>query len=181
MERITGKYLYFLCVLISFLISGCGYTTGGTLAYKENNIFIAPVKNEINITSEDGRYGTYTNFPISVEKNLTNKVIEKFNIFGRLKLSNNPENSLRLHCVVTDYRKEALRYTDDEDVEEQRLGLYVNMKLFSSSGEVLKERTIVGDASFFLSGPKQKSESSAQQELVDDTARRILEAVIEDW
>jgi hypothetical protein len=172
-------------LLIYFLgagvfLSGCGYTTTG-FSYKEDSIFIAPVVNKIDITSEKRRYGTYTSFPVLLEKTLTNVLVDKFNTDGHLKVTNSSEGALKLICTVKDYRKEALRYTDDEDVKEQRLRLAVDIKLVDSAGEVLKEREVVGETTFFITGARSKSEVSAQQDLIDDTARRILEAVIEEW
>jgi hypothetical protein len=55
------------------------------------------------------------------------------------------------------------------------------MKLVNSAGEVLQKNNIVGQASFFLTGPNSKSEVAAQNDLIEDTARRITEAVVEAW
>jgi len=45
----------------------------------------------------------------------------------------------------------------------------------------VKEKEVVGETTFFLTGASQKTETAAQVDLVDDTARRITEAVVEDW
>jgi hypothetical protein len=55
------------------------------------------------------------------------------------------------------------------------------MKLLDQNGKIIKERDIVGETTFFLIGPNSISETTAQENLVDDTARRTLEAVIEEW
>ena len=55
------------------------------------------------------------------------------------------------------------------------------MKLESPDGKVMINQTVVGEAEYFLSGANQKSESSAQDDLIDDTARRLSEAVLESW
>jgi hypothetical protein len=90
-------------------------------------------------------------------------------------------NALELECQLTEYRRQTLRYTDSDDPEEQRLRLKVKMKLVNSAGEVLQKNNIVGQASFFLTGPNSKSEVAAQNDLIEDTARRITEAVVEAW
>ena len=167
-------------LILGVLLSGCGYATSG-VTYKEDSIFIAPVKNEVDITSESRRFNTYKTFPILLEKNLTNTLVEKFNIDGHLKVTSVSEGALKLTCVIKDYRKEALRYTDSEDIEEQRLRLSVDMKLVDSAGAVLKEKEVKGETTFYLTGSHRKSESSARQDLIDDTARRILETIIEEW
>jgi hypothetical protein len=171
----------FIFILLLFVfISGCGYTTRG-FVYKESKIHIPAVVNQINITSEDRRYAGYRSYPILLEKILTNVLINKFNIDGHLKVVKSEEGALKLSCAINDYQREALRYTDSEDIKEQRLRLSVHIKLTDSSGQTLKEKDVVGETSFFLVGTNRKTESAAQQDLVDDTARRILEAVIEEW
>jgi len=172
-----GKFLIFLTL---FAVAGCGYTTRGCF-YDDERIVIKPVVNKISITSEDRKYSKYTSFPILIENKLTNELVSKFNIDGYLKVVSKGPEAMELSCDVYDYDKEALRYDDDDDVEEQRLRLYVRMKLVSSEGKTLKAKTVVGESSYYLSGPNQESESSAQVDLIDDTARRILEAVVEEW
>lgn len=135
----------------------------------------------MDIASSGRRTSGYANFPILIENRLTSEMINKFNIDGHLKVVNRAQSALELSCVVNNYTKEALRYTDSDDIKEQRLRLYVEMKLINPKGEVLQDKLIVGEASFFLSGPNQKSETVAQDELIEDTARRISEAVLEAW
>lgn len=173
------RYRYLLFILFIFIYS-CGYTTRAFI-YKESKIFISPVVNNVNITSEDRRYSTYTSYPILLEKRLTNALINKFNIYGNLKVSNTKEDALLLECSINNYDKEALRYSDSDNITEQRLRLTVHIKLFDSSGNLLKERDILGETTFFLEGPNTKSESQAQEALIDDTARRIFESVVEGW
>ncbi len=173
----------YLSVLLIFILVGCGYTTSGFVSvYEEDSIIIEPAVNDIDITSETRKFAGYTTFPILIENKLTNEIINKFNIDGHFKVVSQGPNALRLSCVVTDYTKETLRYEEeDDDVEEQRLRLYTQVKLLSSSGEILKHEQVVGETTYFLTGAQSKSETSAQIDLVDDTARRISEAVIEAW
>lgn len=169
--------------LLVLALAGCGYTTSGFVSvYEEESIIIKPAVNKINITSETREFAGYTTFPILIENKLTNGIINKFNIDGHFKVVSQGPNALELSCVVTDYTRETLRYkTSDDDVEEQRLRLYAQIKLVSSSGEVLKEEQVVGETTYFLIGAKAKSETAAQVDLVDDTARRVSEAIIEAW
>ena len=173
----------YLIALLVFVMAGCGYTTSGFVSvYEEDSIIIEPVENKIEITSETRQFSGYSTFPILIENKLTNEIVNKFNIDGHFKVVSQDPKALRLSCVVNDYSKEALRYEEeDDDVEEQRLRLYAQIKLVSSTGEVLKDKQVVGETTFFLTGASAKSESAAQLDLVDDTARRISEAVIEAW
>jgi outer membrane lipopolysaccharide assembly protein LptE/RlpB len=171
------KKLFFL-ILIA--LCGCGYTTRG-FVYPSSKIFISPTLNKISVTGETQRYSTYTSYPILIENRFTNELINKFNIDGHLKVVSLEEDALKLTSEITQYTKEALRYTGSEDVDEQRLRLYVRIKLVDPDGKVIKIRDIVGETTFFLSGPNAVSETQAQQTLIEDTARRALEAVIEEW
>lgn len=166
-----------LIVLIFFVLSGCGYTTRGVVC-EYDKVMIEPVVNKINITSEHRGQSGYVNFPILIENKLTNELVNKFNIDGQLKVVSYEFDAFRLTCTVNNYRKETLRYEDNDDVKEQRLQLCVCMKLTNPKGETVKEKNVVGETTYFLN---QKSETSAQVDLVDDTARRILEAVVEEW
>lgn len=169
-------FFFFLFLVSSFYLNGCGYTTTG-FKYKESKVFIIPVKNKIDITSEARKNSDYVTFPLLLEKRLTNKIVNKFNVDGHLKVVSAPERALTISCEITKYQKEALRYTNDKSVQEQRLRLYIHMKLIDSKDEILKEKEIAGETSYYLSG----SEESAQDDLIDDAARRVLEAVIEEW
>lgn len=174
------KVLINLLLVTMLLFSGCGYTTRAYV-YPESSIHIPPAKNEINIATESRKYSSYQSFPVLIENRLTNKVIRQFNTKSDLKVVKSSTNALSLDLVVTNYTKEALVYTDSDDVKEQRLRLSVAMTLTDSNQDILKKRTVVGETSFSLTGPNAKSESAAQVDLVDDTARRILEAVVEEW
>jgi len=168
-------------VLLLLIMVGCGYTTRGFI-YAEDTIIIRPVINKVDITSESRKYSDYTSFPILIENRLTNEIISKFNIEGNLKVVSEDPNALKLICTVNDYSRETLRYTEGSDeVEEQRLRLSVHMKLTSGEGKVLQDRVVLGETTYYLTGANQKSESAAQVDLIDDTARRICEAVTEAW
>lgn len=166
--------------IIVLILAGCGYTTRG-FVYEEDSIYIKPIVNKINIARESRTHLNYSTYPILLEKKLTNALVNKFNIDGHIKVTGNSAGALRLICEVRDYKKEALRYSDSDDVTEQRLLLYVHMVLEGSGGNIVKEDDITGESTYYLSGSLAKSESSAQTDLIADTARRILEAVVEDW
>ncbi|UCD15889.1 MAG: hypothetical protein JSV34_02245 [Candidatus Omnitrophota bacterium] len=178
-NRIFVILLYSLWFMV-YGLSGCGYSTKG-FVYKEDRIVIKPVINKVDITSESRRNSNYTVSPILLEKRLTNTIVNKFNVFGYLKVVSSEKDALVLSCKITNYQKESLRYTDSKNVQEQRLRLMVDMKLVDSQGEVLKEKQVVGETSYYLSGTHQTTEESAQTDLIDDAARRILEAVVEEW
>jgi outer membrane lipopolysaccharide assembly protein LptE/RlpB len=168
-------------ILISiFLVAGCGYTTRG-FVHDSNTIIIEPVTNDMDITSEQRRYSDYATFPILIENSFTSLLVQKFNIDGGFKVVSEGPDALCLKCAIKNYTKGTLRYSDNDDVREQRLRLHTVITLSQPDGEVLKTQKVVGQTTYFLTGPNQKSEEAAQQDLIDDTARRIMEAVVEDW
>ncbi len=175
MPNLNKLFLVFLLA-----IGGCGYSASG-YKYKEDKIRIQPVANKINITSESRKYSGYTAYPVLIEDRLTNKLVSRFNLESNLTVVSQSKDALKLECQVTGYKRQTLRYTDSDDPEEQRLRLYVKMKLTDSEGDLLQEKNITGQTSFFLTGSNSKSEAAAQIDLIDDTARRITEAVVEAW
>lgn len=174
-------------VLLFFIIIGCGYTTRG-FVYTQNTIVIKPVINNINITSENRKYSDYTSFPILIENRLTNEIVSKFNIEGNLKVVSEDPKALNLVCTVNDYSRDTLRYNNADEVDEQRLRLNTHIKLTDGDGKVLQDKNVSGEATYYLdsipddnNGIVRTSESAAQLDLIDDTARRICEAVTEEW
>ena len=162
------------------MILGCGYTTRG-FQYEGDSIIIDPVINKINITNESRKFSNYKSYPILIENKLTNELVNKFNIDGGLKVTSLDTDALILTSSIVDYDKDSLRYSDDDDIEEQRLRLRVYVTLSNPDGELLVDQTVTGESTYFLEGPKATSEGAAQVELIDDAARRILELVVEDW
>ena len=163
-----------------FLLAGCGYSTH-SITFAEKSIFIKPVTNEIKIAAEGNKYENRKTYPRLIENELTSVLVQGFNTDGQLKVARDEAGALKLVCVVKDYRKETLRSTNTNDVVEQRVQLEVAMKLYDSYGKTVEEKEVVGETTYFLSGPNQKTEVAAQGDLVDDTARRITEAVVENW
>lgn len=171
----------FIIFFTIFLFSSCGYGTHSVF-YSEKKINVLPVKNKINVAVEERRLSDFRTFPLLIEKRLTNSIVRKFNIDGYLKVINKNEgDSLTLVCTIVDYRKESLRYTGSEDIEEQRLRLYVDLVLKDKDDKVIKNTQIVGETTFFLTGSRAKTETAAWDDLIDDTSRRITEAVLEQW
>lgn len=167
-------------LVFAVLFTGCGYSTQ-SYRYKENRIRISPVVNSIRVSSEERQHASHGAYPALIEDRLTSRLVSEFNIRSNLEVVSRIEGALRLDCEVIDYRRQTLRYTDSDDPREQRLRLHVKMELTDSQGELLKERVVVGQTTFYLDGPQSRSERAAQHDLVEDTARRITEAVVEAW
>jgi len=166
-----------LFLLLFVFVCGCGYVTGGCM-YAGQKIIVKPVVNNIKITSENREYANFETFPALIETTLTNTLIRKFNSDGNLKVVSEDSRALKLSCTVNNYTKETLRSEADDTVEEQRLRLAVQIEFTDADGEVLQSKTITGEATYLLNN---KTEISARDDLIDDTARRIVESITEEW
>ena len=159
---------------------GCGYTTRNALYTGESTLYIKPVVNKINITSENRAYSKYRTYPLLIERKLTSHLIDRFSLDGNFKIGSQDAAEYVLEVQITDYDKDSLRYNNNDEVEEQRLWLKTHYKLYHK-GKVIEEKDITGDTTYFLTGPYRKSENSAQMDLVKDTARRITDSITERW
>jgi len=178
-------------LLISFLlttyylllttISGCGYTTRSMITQDYQTIYVRPFVNKIDITSETSVARRYKTYHPLLENDITRQVIDQFILDGNLRLAKEEGADLILEGELVDYRKDALRYTgeDDKEVEEYRISLVVNIRLYDTSSQTLlwQVNNFVGDTTYFI----QQSESSAISAAVDDLARRVVDRVVDIW
>ena len=180
MRKLPVLFLFFAA---GSLLSSCGYTATRILPAHYRTIYVESLQNKIPITEEIGeKAGFITNFP-ELEERVTREVINRFLIDGNLRVSNKPETAdLMLTGSLVDFYRQALRRRDDDTVEEYRLNLTVSLTLRDKEGKMLLEQpSLVGDSTYFVTGPTSKSESAAVDDLVTDFSRRVVEWVIEYW
>lgn len=165
-----------------FLIAGCGYTTRSALSPELKTIYVAPFKNKIDITSENTRnkYRTYTP---GIEVVVTNALVDRFILDGHLKVVSQENADLVISGEIVDYRKDAVRYTVDNEVEEYRVNIIVDIALTNRhSNEVLWQvKDFGGDTSTFVKGNLAKSDATVIKEASNDLVRRIVEKTVEVW
>jgi len=161
------------------LLTGCGYTTKSTLAGHLKTIYVEPFKNSISYSSE-GRRNLY--FPL-LEVDARNAIISRFLFDGNLKIAREGEADLILKGELIRYERNGLSFTDNDDVKEYRIHIYVSLELFDTHiNEIFwTEPSFIGEATYFVSGPQVKSEEAAVDEAIVDLARRIVERTIENW
>lgn len=183
MKRSLFGLASFLVTIILFSVSGCGYTTRSLLPSNFKSIYIDNFTNSINITAEQSNLRMYRGYRPGMEVNLTKTVIDKFLSDGNLKVVSEPSADLILKGGLVDFKRDALRYDANDNVEEYRIKLMVNMELEDSkSGKtVWKEKDFAGETTYRTSGSLAKSESSAVTDAITDIARRIVERTIEAW
>ena len=165
----------FLSFFILLFFSGCGYTTHSVATSLEGatTIFVPTFKNNVDFNAERRDKSLY--IPL-MEVQITNKLIDRFVFDGNLRIAKQEQADLILEGALLNYRRDPLRYNDDDDAEEYRISIVVSLKLLDlRNGNIIWEETsFVGDTTYFPTGPNAKSESTAIDEAVKDLAKRIF-------
>ena len=175
--------VFFLILSVLGLLSSCGYTSTRILPAHYRTIYVEPIQNKIPITEEIGeKAGFVTNFP-QIEERVTREAINQFLADVNLRIVNKPEGAdLMLTGNLRDFYRQAVRRREDNTVEEYRLNLTASVTLRDKQGKLLlEEPALIGDSTYFLTGPTSKTESAAVDDLVTDFSRRVVEWVIEYW
>jgi outer membrane lipopolysaccharide assembly protein LptE/RlpB len=164
-------------------LAGCGYTTRSMISDKYRTIYIAPFVNKIDIANEADVASKYVIYKPMIETDITRRVVEKYLADGNLKPVKQETADLVLRGEVVEFRRDPVRYTDNEDVEEYRLNLVVNLILFDrrENKPLWEEKNFTGYANYFLTGPTAKPENTAISEALADLARRVVERTVEQW
>lgn len=175
-----------VCGLLSvvFFMSGCGYTTRSAIANKYRTIYIPPFANKVDITQEADALSKYKLYRPALETDITRYTINRFFLDGNLKPVNKENAEVTLKGEVVEFRKDPLRYNNDNDeVTEYRISLVVNLVLWNNKENkpIWEENRFTGETSYFVSGSQAKSESAAIIDSLTDLARRIVERAVEQW
>ena len=167
---------------VTALLSGCGYTTKSLLPENLRSVNVAPVKNSIDLSGEVSDTTPFRVYRPGLEVEITNAVINRFIFDGTLKVAPAEKADAVLEASLVDYRRDVLRYSGGEDVQEYRLSVVLDAKLTQKSdGKTLWSNRVVGDTTFFLSGSRAITEDEATSRAVEDLARRVVETTIEYW
>lgn len=166
------------------LIPGCGYTTRSLLPSNFKSIYVENFKNSINVSAEQTNLRMYRGYRPGMEVDLTKAVRDKYLFDGNLKIANNSDNAdLILNTNLVDFKRDALRYDANDNVEEYRVKLIVNMELIDAgTGKtVWKEKGFAGETTYTTGGSSAKNENAAVNDAILDLARRIVERTVEAW
>ncbi len=174
--------------LLSTVLAGCGYTTRSMISSKYKTIYVTPFVNKINITNEADTGSKYkVNRPM-VETDITSIVIRKFHLDGNLRPSNKEKADLILKGEVIDFRKDPLRYNDNDEVSEYRMNLVVNLSCWSVGEDKLlwEENGFTGYTEYYtsaypLSNVTKKTDDQAITDALDDLGRRVVERFVNEW
>jgi hypothetical protein len=164
-------------------IGGCGYTTRSMISDKFKTIYITPFANKIDITQETDAATKYKIYKPMLETDLTKVVVNKFLSDGNLRPVKSESADLTLRGELMEFRRDPLRYTDSDEVEEYRINLLVNIVLWDNreSKIVWEEKSFTGDSTYFTRGTSAKSDDTAVVDAINDLARRIVERTVEQW
>ncbi len=161
-------------------IIGCGYSARSALPNSIRTIYVEDFKNKINFTDENKR-DIY--FPL-LEVDVRNAVIDRYLFDGDLRIADADTADLILQGELVRYERSPLRYTDNNDVLEYRVQIFVNLNLLDARNDkepIWVEPDFAGEATYFVSGPQAASEASAVKVAIDDLARRIVDRTVENW
>ncbi len=167
-----------MLVIGLLLAAGCGYSTGSLLPSKFRTISVEPFKNKVSYAQS--RSSTY--IPL-LEVKARDAIASRFLFDGHLRIGDPDTADLILRGELIGLERQELRLTDNEDVQEFRVNIIVDLTLWDPVEQkvVWHEPSFAGEATYFVSGPLAKSESAAVAEALDDLARRAVERTLEDW
>ncbi len=175
---------FILILIVSLVVGGCGYTTRSMMDPSIKTIYVKPFENKIEFGSLDNVYSKLKTYYPHLETDITNAVVDRFLFDGNLKIVKQEDADVILKGELVDYRRDVLRYTEDEEnVEEYRLNIVVNISLWNTKENKLlwQENNFTGETTYFISGSKAKSEAAAIKDGITDLATRIVERAIENW
>ncbi|MFH1868052.1 MAG: LPS assembly lipoprotein LptE [Candidatus Omnitrophota bacterium] len=175
------KLLILFIVLISF--SGCGYTTGSLLPPHIKNVYVESFANNIPITEEVSDQRIYKTYRPRLEIDITRAIIDKFIFDGHLKLVQKKDADVVLSGELIDFRREPTKYGNDDNVEQYRIAISVDMEFKSIKDNKMlwEEKGFTGSEDYYTVGSQARSEESAVADAIDDLARRVVERAIEVW
>jgi len=164
------KFTRLLLISCLVFISGCGYTTKAyNLPSNIKTIYIDSFENKSDQPN--------------LENELRIKLAQAFQDEGHIKLVEKAEADTILTGKINSYDRQAMRYANDETIEEYRISLTVDFEFKQRvSGEIIvKANSFYADTSYYLSGSLAKSEKSARTEAIEELAHRILNKIVTLW
>lgn len=177
------KKILAVMAVLAFAMCGCGYTTKSLLPSDYKTIYVDNFKNAIKITAEQSNERMYRGYRPGMEISLTKAVIDKYLMDGNLRIDTPERADLVLTAELIDFNRGGIRYDSNDNVEEYRVKLVVNMELTEAkTGKtVWREPGFAGETTYRTSGTLEESEGAAIDAAIADLAKRIVERTIEAW
>jgi outer membrane lipopolysaccharide assembly protein LptE/RlpB len=171
------KFFVWLMLSTVLVLPACGYSTRSSLPEHIKTVAVVLFVNKIDFQS--GKPSSYV--PL-LEVKAHDAVVNQFLFDGHLRIAETQTADLVLKGDLIGYSRSALRYTDNDDVQEYRISVTMRLTMTDHLGQVLwQESSFTGEASYFLTGSGATSESAAVENAIKDLAKRIVERTVEDW
>jgi hypothetical protein len=173
------RKLFLLLSLFVISLSSCGYTTGSLLPPQYRTLYVEPFANKVDFVSENVR----TLYVPLMETKVRNAIIDRFQLDGHLRLNNSSKSDLVLQGQLIGFERDDLRVDVNQNVQEYRLRIIVSLVMLdNTTGQVFwKEPSLIGESTYFTTGPQAKSETQALNDTLTDLSRRVVERTIENW
>ncbi|MDP3730863.1 MAG: LPS assembly lipoprotein LptE [Candidatus Omnitrophota bacterium] len=183
MKGICLRKLIVVSLAAVFFITGCGYTTKSLLPSNLKTIYVDNLVNKIKVTEESSDSRMYRGYRPGMELEATRTIRDKYLSDGNLKIADPETADLILTGELVDFRNEALRYNRDDNIEEYRIRIVVNLEMKNAKSGTVRwtENNFAGESLYRTTGTLAKSEATAIKEADDDLARRVVERTIEEW
>ena len=175
--------VFLMSVVCGLMSVSCGYTTRPGLPSNIHTVYVKPFANKIDFTVVDTSNDRFPLYRHGMEVDITNAVISRFQFTGLLRPANPEHADVRLEGELIQFRRDPLRYTSGQDVEEWRLNVVVDLRMYDQHTNELmwEEPGFTGDTTYFALGASTESEAAALSRAITDLARRIVERAVENW
>ncbi len=183
LKNFASRFGWLSLITAVLFLSSCGYTTQSLLPADIRSVYVAPVTNAISLSSEISQKETFRVYRPGIEVDLTNAIINRFIFDGNLKVAKEDKADAVIEGRLVDYRRDPLRYSEGEDIQEYRLSIQMDVVMTRVSDKkiIWRDESLTGDTTFFLAGPHAVSEDIAAVKAVEDVARRVVEKTVELW
>lgn len=180
-----GKVLM-MAAAVAVAAGGCGYTTRSMITSKYRTLYITPFVNKVDITNEAYTQNKYRIYKPLLESDITKAVSSRFLLDGNLRPTRESLADVFLKGDLVQFKRDPLRYTDSDDVEEYRISIVVDISLWytKTKEQIWQENGFTGSTTYFTSfssSTPKKTDDAAVQEAIADLARRIVERAVEEW
>ncbi len=156
--------------------AGCGYTSKTKLPNDIQSIYVETVLNKIPI---DQMYS----YQPGLEMDITNAVIQRFQVDGNLKISAPDKADAILSADLVAYEQEGVRFNSLEGVSEFRLFIVLSLTLkHRETGEIIwAEPNFSGNDEYFVTEVRPMGQRSSTTKAIEDLAKKVVDRVTEDW
>lgn len=177
-----NKRFFLLILGCSLLIlNSCGYTVRSYSKPDFGTIGVEAFVSTIDFTGE-ASYSKLRISPLLLADKLTDRLKKQIIEDGIMKLEDSRRSQVVLSGEITDFLQKPLRYTKQDDIEEYRINLFVDIKLQDSeTGKLIKKKSISATDSYFIVGPRQETQPTALDRLIRKAARKIVDSIVDAW